>query len=359
MFHTADPGEYLNRREFPIDYPAWLTPDGVRGGHDGVVDEALNWIQHAVYPHNVTTDRHWYLRNADTVRISAQIENPDSHRVSVKASFELPSGATVDSVSLSSVSTAGGIEWHGTWALPNMEERYRIKISAGATGRIQSLRNATRITAEGPVVLDHATLSPSGVSGSYRLTPSFRNDGIARSLSGLAARLRTHDPWVRQLTTSAQNLPSINPGGVVEGPAFLAVVDTTAFPGYINFVSEISEYGWPAWEDSTRTFVGVGEGRALPMAFSLKQNYPNPFNPMTKIQFTIVDRQLTIVRVFDLVGREVATIVNEVKEPGTYTVQFDGSNLASGVYFYRLETRPVDGGQSKSFVGTKKLTILR
>jgi len=73
-----------------------------------------------------------------------------------------------------------------------------------------------------------------------------------------------------------------------------------------------------------------------PTQFSLSQNYPNPFNPATKIQFTIVYRLLTIVKVFDVLGREVATLVNEVKEPGTYTVKFDGSNLASGVYFYRL-----------------------
>jgi hypothetical protein len=93
-----------------------------------------------------------------------------------------------------------------------------------------------------------------------------------------------------------------------------------------------------------------------PEAFALSQNYPNPFNPTTEIQFTIVNRLLTIVKVFDVLGREVATLVNEVKEPGTYTVQFsakgeNGSNLSSGVYFYRL--------QAGSFVQTKRLLLLR
>jgi hypothetical protein len=88
-----------------------------------------------------------------------------------------------------------------------------------------------------------------------------------------------------------------------------------------------------------------------PTAFSLGQNYPNPFNPVTKIQFTIVDRQLTIVNVYDLMGREVATLVNEVKEPGTYAVQFDGSNLASGVYLYRLT--------AGSFVQTRKMIVVK
>jgi hypothetical protein len=77
-------------------------------------------------------------------------------------------------------------------------------------------------------------------------------------------------------------------------------------------------------------------GSKIPTRFDLSQNYPNPFNPTTNIRFTIVNRQLTIVKVYDVLGREVATLVDEVKEPGTYTVQFSGSGLASGVYFYKL-----------------------
>jgi len=89
----------------------------------------------------------------------------------------------------------------------------------------------------------------------------------------------------------------------------------------------------------------------FPHEFLLQQNYPNPFNPTTKIQFTIVNRQTTILKVYDVMGRDVATLVNEVKQPGTYTVQFDGSSLASGVYFYRL--------QARDFVSTKKMLITK
>jgi hypothetical protein len=94
----------------------------------------------------------------------------------------------------------------------------------------------------------------------------------------------------------------------------------------------------------------VSESAHLPASCSLSQNYPNPFNPSTNIQFSIVHRQLTIVKVFDVLGREVATLVNEVKEPGTYTVEFNASSFASGVYFYRL--------QAGNFVQTKKLLLL-
>jgi hypothetical protein len=90
---------------------------------------------------------------------------------------------------------------------------------------------------------------------------------------------------------------------------------------------------------------------AKPSGVHLSQNYPNPFNPSTTIRLTIVNRQLTIVKVFDVLGREVATLLNEVKDPGTYTVRFDGSRLASGVYFYRL--------QAGGFVATRRLLLLR
>jgi len=87
-------------------------------------------------------------------------------------------------------------------------------------------------------------------------------------------------------------------------------------------------------EKSTLDVMPVAQN--VPADLHLYQNYPNPFNPTTKIQFTIVDRQLTMVNVYDLMAREVARLVNEVKEPGTYTVQFDGLGLASGVYLCRL-----------------------
>lgn len=74
----------------------------------------------------------------------------------------------------------------------------------------------------------------------------------------------------------------------------------------------------------------------LPATARLEQNYPNPFNPTTEIQFSIVNTQITILKVNDILGREVAVLANGRKAPGTYTVQFNGSGLASGVYFYQL-----------------------
>ena len=134
----------------------------------------------------------------------------------------------------------------------------------------------------------------------------------------------------------------------------------------------LADLWYSAWVDAGLIASSASSlpGGALPVTFSLGQNYPNPFNPATNIQFSIVNRQLTIVKVFDVLGREVATLLNEVKEPGTYTVKFDGAGLASGVYFCRLSVSPLarrdlviparrDDGQAGDFVQTRKLLLLR
>jgi hypothetical protein len=93
--------------------------------------------------------------------------------------------------------------------------------------------------------------------------------------------------------------------------------------------------------------VSVEEQPVLPVEFHLDQNWPNPFNPVTSISYTIarskefgVGGRETKLVVYDLLGREVAVLVNERKAPGSYSVEFDGTGLSSGVYFYRLSAGP-------------------
>jgi hypothetical protein len=89
---------------------------------------------------------------------------------------------------------------------------------------------------------------------------------------------------------------------------------------------------------------------AMVRSYSLEQNYPNPFNPSTHIRLSIAEKQMTIVKVFDLLGREVATLMDEVKEAGAYAVEFNATGLPSGVYFCRM--------QAGTFASTKKLLLV-
>ena len=89
----------------------------------------------------------------------------------------------------------------------------------------------------------------------------------------------------------------------------------------------------------------------MPDQFGLSQNYPNPFNPSTKINYLIPTKELVVLKVYDVLGKEVATLVNEVKQAGNYTVTFNASSLPSGTYFYRLEA-----GDN---LGVKKMILLK
>ncbi|MDQ3022710.1 MAG: SBBP repeat-containing protein [Bacteroidota bacterium] len=100
------------------------------------------------------------------------------------------------------------------------------------------------------------------------------------------------------------------------------------------------------------TNVGVNPvSSEVPDNFSLSQNYPNPFNPSTKIKFQIKESGIVTLSVFDMLGKEVATIVNEKLKAGSYEETFDGTGLTSGVYFYKLQT---DG-----FIETKRMTLVK
>lgn len=114
------------------------------------------------------------------------------------------------------------------------------------------------------------------------------------------------------------------------------------------------DFDWFRIHTGTLTDVGSEEGHnhdEMPEDFFLGQNYPNPFNPMTEIRYRIPGVSHTSLKVFDLLGQEVATLFEGVRERGNYEATFDGGNLASGIYFCRLQSGP--------FVETKKLILLR
>ena len=88
-----------------------------------------------------------------------------------------------------------------------------------------------------------------------------------------------------------------------------------------------------------------------PTEFELVQNYPNPLNPTTNIKYAVPESGLVSIMVYDLIGREVATLVNEVKSPGYYEVEFNAENFASGIYLYRMVV--------SDFVQVKKMSLLK
>ena len=103
--------------------------------------------------------------------------------------------------------------------------------------------------------------------------------------------------------------------------------------------------------NSKPTAISSRPGNNLPRSFYLEQNYPNPFNPVTRIKYSVPKISYLTIKVYDVMGREVATVFDGVQQAGNYTAILDGSNLTSGIYFYKMETN--------GFVETKKLVLLK
>jgi endo-1,4-beta-xylanase len=120
--------------------------------------------------------------------------------------------------------------------------------------------------------------------------------------------------------------------------------DTALTVAYANLQSAVAGL--------LRSVNGVaGSGVGTVTAFALGQNYPNPFNPATLISYSLPSAGRVLLNVYDVLGREVATLFEGIRQPGSYTARFDGAGLSSGVYLYRL--------QSGSMVQTRKLLIVR
>ncbi|MDA3860983.1 MAG: T9SS type A sorting domain-containing protein [Melioribacteraceae bacterium] len=107
----------------------------------------------------------------------------------------------------------------------------------------------------------------------------------------------------------------------------------------------------PRNNDDFVGYTDIDENIEIPQVFSLSQNYPNPFNPTTVIQYSLSEVTNVKLKVYDMLGREIATLVNREQTAGVYNVEFNATNLSSGVYFYRVE--------AGSFVASKKLLLLK
>lgn len=125
---------------------------------------------------------------------------------------------------------------------------------------------------------------------------------------------------------------------------------------YVNFLDEHT--GWLVGNSGVilKTTSGIVSGikvipAVTPSSHMLYQNYPNPFNPVTKIRFQVSESGNVIIKVFDITGKEISTLINDRLQPGTYETTFDGSKLSSGIYFYSINTG--------DFSQTKKMVLIR
>lgn len=153
----------------------------------------------------------------------------------------------------------------------------------------------------------------------------------------------------------AEPVPTVGPVSSTAGDvsnigriAFRQSTPATAAAGRVD--------GILAFNNWNELVTGVTTTSTVADKFALSQNYPNPFNPSTTIKFSLPSNGMTSLKVYDLMGKEVSSLVNGNMSAGEFTTQFNGANLSSGMYFYKLEFNGVDGS---SFSEQRKLMLVK
>ncbi|MBA4251756.1 MAG: hypothetical protein C0425_05665 [Chlorobiaceae bacterium] len=145
--------------------------------------------------------------------------------------------------------------------------------------------------------------------------------------------------------------------------------DTLTAKGYSHRWLELPEgHSWGLWRATTDFILefifpfgstSVKNEIDSEPDFKLSQNYPNPFNPTTTISWQLPNDSYVSLVVYDMLGNEVVTLVNEEKKTGNYNIEFNAHDIASGIYFYKLTANKISGGKLGSFSETKKIILLK
>ncbi len=319
-------------------------------------------FSNVVHADSVMFKETYVLPNTDPLNILGRVINPEAHSVTAKAFISSDDGITQDSVDLfddglNGDGTANDGIYGGYWPVTNENEKnYTVGIKTvdmetGFTRNGLDWNIIGKFTTVGPVTLDSISIS-DGFGNSFNFKPFVLNQGTTRTITDVSIRLICNDPWILPITPEVRSLPDIPPGATV-GPSsqFNAFFIDSLFPGYFNFKVEIMSDRWIFWRDSMQVIVTVEEETTLPTVYALEQNYPNPFNPSTKIQYSVPQFSNVLIKVFDILGSEIETLVNEEKPVGSYEIKFNATNLPSGIYFYQL--------RAGDYVDIKKMILLK
>ena len=359
QYHFNNPGSYLNRAEFPLDYPIWHNPDDAANGIDAVVEEALNWMNNLVYAHDLSMERHYFVPNIDTLHIEATVENPNSHAISSTVFIHNPDSTILDTIRLTRKMFASDSEiWSGEHLTPALEDNFRLSITAYDSTENQEflIKNINYFTTLGPLNLDsyHVEAVLKYLSGYWAyIYLSVKNNSTSVTIPEVSVEISTEDTTIINIGNNMQPFGDILPGQTAISPLVYSLktnnhpfIDTLKIK--INMYSEGIFY----WQDSTDVIVGIAQvSNNLPLEFALKQNYPNPFNPSTTIEFDLPKTGEVTLKVFNILGEEVTTLVSDRLSAGSYIYEWDASAYASGVYLYRL--------QAGSYVKTRKMVLMR
>jgi hypothetical protein len=322
--------------------------------------------------HAINTAMNKYFLNTsnDILYFTANLVNTNQHEVSANVIYTSQDNSISDSTILyddgqHGDSLANDNLWGAFIHSINEENFFSLSISTvdKQTGEYFYQSNLTRFTTAGSLKVD--SVEAKWYSNTiFSIKPFIKNRSELYTFNNLQIKLLSNDSWVTQIIPSFRTCPTIAPGEVkAPNLAFAVYHDSANFSTQLNLRFELSKDGWTYWTDSmiVNVITGVEEDLQQPLTFKLEQNYPNPFNPSTKISWQSPVSSRQILKVFDVLGNEVATLVDDFRSAGSYEFEFSakggsasGGNaysLASGIYFYQLKVG--------EFISTKKMVLIR
>ncbi|MEI8114133.1 MAG: M14 family zinc carboxypeptidase [Bacteroidia bacterium] len=287
---------------------------------------------------------------SDTVKFNAVEQNPEKHTSKVYAQIIYSKDSLISETLLTQLDST----FNGTLSFSATDEnfyevRYRQSGADIPSNLYYGDASKLKFTTAGPVVIDR--ISCVNNSTNYSVKVYLRNKSTNTTITKATVKLICDDAWVLPFTSNVRSLSNILPGATVSSSSFTIKTNSTIYPGYFNFKVEIRSDGYPYWKDSLRAIV-TGVSEPLPqLSFNLDQNYPNPFNSITTIGWQLARSSRATLKVFDLVGREVAIPVDEQRPAGKYETEFNTATLPKGVYFYQLK--------AGEFSQTRKMVLLK
>jgi hypothetical protein len=310
----------------------------------------------------------------DTVKFTTRLLNPNDFSFDAQLIIENFNREPIANISLfddgmHGDSLANDNVW-GAAVLPlDKEEYYRSAVLINNTTLDNNFyfQDLERFTTIGPVrVAENAymdTIYNSTANRQYIIL-FVTNNSLTATVEKPLVSLSTSDPRVDTINIGTRGFPDLGPGETNEGLYFRnfsftyadGFLPNSTLESPIRFTVTVSIDGHPYWISGfdfiANKLTGIENSiDPLPTVYVLKQNYPNPFNPNTTIQFQIPNSQFVTLKVYDILGKEVLNLVSKKLNQGNHSYTFDGSDLASGIYYYQLV-----GGDYRE---VKKMILLR
>jgi CubicO group peptidase (beta-lactamase class C family) len=316
-----------------------------------------------IYALASSVDKPYAKVNIDSVLFRTRFSNTYNHQFIPHLIYANLDSTLIDSLTLfddglhgDSLSNDGIYGVH--IPIQQTENFYSLSVSTvdNQTSKYFNTPDICRFTTAGPVVLDSVSITKHW--DYFTVKPFIKNQSTATLITNALVNLICNDPWISSITPATRSVANIPPGATVSPSAGFTVRVDSSFPDYFNFKVEVSSGNWPYWIDSLQVIVSVEQEDLQPLTYMLEQNYPNPFNPSTKIKYSVPQSSQVQIKVFDVLGSEVATLVNEEKNAGNYSVEFNAASIPSGVYFYQLKVYPAIGGAG-DYISTKKMILLK